>query len=251
MSQIAKLLPFAALGILILTTAGCGNDSVVSAKTLSEHRSRLALAEEPDGIQTVADVRRTLLGESEPVHEDHDHDGDGIQDHAPEDHKPEHDHDAHDHDAHDHDAHDEHDHAEHDAHDHAEHAHATEAQEVTVVGHVGGLVNPWGKTQPEFPFAKSKAVFFLADPQAVIENEASGHVHAPGEECAFCEAHAKDNADMLAMVQFVDKKGDVLPMDVRQLFDVKVNDTVVVHGKARVTEGGILVVDAEGLYIRK
>jgi len=98
---------------------------------------------------------------------------------------------------------------------------------------------------------KSSAVFFLADALAVVENAEAGHNHAPGEECAYCLAHAEDQANMLAMVQFVDENGKVLPMDVRELFDVKEQDTVVVHGKAHVTDGGILVVDAQGLYIRK
>ena len=74
---------------------------------------------------------------------------------------------------------------------------------------------------------------------------------APGEECAFCAANAEDQADMLAVVQFVDKNGKVLPVDVRQLFKVKENDMVVVRGKAHVTAGRILVINAEGLYVRQ
>lgn len=120
-----------------------------------------------------------------------------------------------------------------------------------MVGHIGGLANPWAGVQKEYPFAKSQAVFFLADPQAIVENEASGHSHAPGEECTYCAAHAADQKEMLAMVRFIDKNGEVLPVDVRQLFDVKEKDTVVVRGKARVTESGILVVEAQGLYLRK
>jgi len=42
-----------------------------------------------------------------------------------------------------------------------------------------------------------------------------------------------------------------VPIDSRQLFDVKLLDTVVISGKARVVEGGMLVVDATGLYIRR
>ena len=85
----------------------------------------------------------------------------------------------------------------------------------------------------------------------MIENEEAGHVHEPGEECPFCEAHAADRSTMIAMVRFVNEKGDVLPMDVRELFDVKLTDTVVVQGSARVVEGGMMVVDASGLYIRR
>ncbi len=247
MTHFAKFSPFALLGLCLLVAAsGCSKSSALDAKALASHRARLALGEEPDNVQTVVDVRETLLGGS---HEGHDHDGDGHQDHAAEDHDDA-DHAAHDQDAQAHNAHahDEHDHA---GHDHAEHAQATEPQDVAMVGHIGGLANPWGKVQPDYPFAKSQAVFFLADPQAVIEIAEAGHAHAPGEECAFCAAHAADKADQLAMVQCVDDRGKVLPTDVRQLFDVKENDTVVVRGKAHVTAGGILVVDAEGLYIRK
>ena len=212
-------------------------------------------------------------GDSEQEHAEHeedDHEHEATEEH----HEHADEHEAHaDHDNHDNhdDEHAEHNHAEHahteDAHNHEEHAehdheegeHEAEAEvvaaseiiEVVLVGQVGGLANPWKETQPDFPFTKNKAVFFLADPIAVVENEESGHNHAPGEECAFCEAHAADQSKMLAMVRFLDEKGDVLPMDVRKLFDVKVTDTIVIHGSAQVVEGGMLVVDATGLYIRR
>jgi len=261
--------PLSIVGLL-LTNTGCNQPAAMDAKTLSMHRSRLALADEPDDVQTVAGVRVAILGEQHDPHVGHDHDGDGHPDHAAEDHDAA-GHDAADHDKdehadqdHDEDGHEDHaaeahaahaDHEGDEGHDHAERAehgqaHASEVVEVSMVGHIGGLANPWD-TVADFPFDKSEAVFFLADPQAIVENEASGHSHAPGEECAYCAAHAADNTAMLAMVRFVDKNGNVLPIDARQLFDVKEKDTVVVSGQARVTAGGILVVDAQGLYIRK
>ena len=84
-----------------------------------------------------------------------------------------------------------------------------------------------------------------------MENEESGHSHAPGEECAFCAAHAADNTSLLAMVRFMDEDGNVLRIDVRELFDLEAKETVVVVGTAQVVEGGMLVVDATGLYIRR
>lgn len=286
MSQIVKLATVAIFGPcllgLLLISSGCTKSPVMDSEALAAYRTEMMLSDEPDGVQTVSDVRLTLLGETED-HDDHDHDGDGQPDHAAEDHSADdhaadhdeagHGHDEHgdDEDGHDHEGHDEHgdedhdhdgdghpDHAaeDHDEHDHDEHSHEhahgheTEPQEVVMVGHVGGLANPWAGVHPDYPFAKSQAVLFLADPQAVIENEAAGHAHAPGEECAFCAAHAADKADLLAIVQFVDEKGDVLRTDVRDLFDVKEKDTVVVSGKAYVTDGGILVVNAKNLYIR-
>lgn len=288
MSQIVKIATVAIfgpclVGLLLVSTSGCTKSPVMDSEAIAAYRTKMMLPDEPDGVQTVSDVRLTLLGETEDSHEDHDHDGDGQPDHAAEDHPDDHDeaghdeaghdeaghdeaghdedHDAQDHDedeaehheeeghGHDEDGHDHEGHDEHAEHGHA-HGHETEPQEVVMVGHVGGLANPWAGVHPDYPFAKSQAVLFLADPQAVIENEAAGHAHAPGEECAFCAAHAADKADLLAIVQFVDEKGDVLQTDVRDLFDVKEKDTVVVSGKAYVTDGGILVVNAKNVYIR-
>ncbi len=259
MPQIAKFAPLASLGLLLFaavtfTAVGCNQSPSIDAKAVVAYRTSFTLAEEPDDVQTVADVRATLLGETADdhdhdhaghAHEDHDHDGDGHQDHAAADHD-EHAHEEHE--DHDHDAHDDHDEHAHEAHAYAQ---ATEPQDVVMVGNIGGLANPWANTRTEYPFAKTHAIFYLADPQAIVANAESGHAHAPGEDCAFCAANAKDQADMIAVVQFVDKNGKVLPMDVRQMFQVKESDMVVVRGKAHVTAGGILVVNAEGLYVRE
>ena len=147
--------------------------------------------------------------------------------------------------------HDDHDQAAHD-HDHGHvHNFPTEAKEVAMVGQIGGLANPWEETQPDFPFSTRFAIFFLADPQAVAEHAEEGHVHAPGEECAFCAAHAEENSELFAMVRLVDDSGKPITTDVRNLFDVKANDTVVVQGSAQIVEGGMLVMKASGLYVRK
>ena len=179
---------------------------------------------------------------------DHDHE------HAHEEEQHAHSHKEEDHD-HGH-AHDEKEHADHE-HEHAEEevvtevSLPTESMEVVVMGQIGGLTNPWAETQPDYPFAKKEAKFFLADAGEVVEAEESGHVHAPGEECPFCAAHAKDNVELIAVVHFVDEKGKILPMDVRELFDLKEKDTVVVRGKAQVVPGGLLVVEASGIYVRR
>ena len=120
-----------------------------------------------------------------------------------------------------------------------------------MVGRIGGLANPWKETQPDFPFAKGRAIVFLADLGAVTEQEVDGHNHAPGEECAFCEAHAADTSTMLAFVRFLDENGKILPMEVQQLFDVKGGETVVVRGSARIVPGEMLVLDAMAIYVRR
>ena len=240
-----------AAALVVVAGTGCNrSDWAVSPALLAEHQARLVLAEEPDGVQTVLDVRETLLGESietddldQADHADLDLDHD---EHADEDH-PEHEHEEeHTH----HEGHEEEDAHEHE-HEEVAQIEPTEPIDVLIVGTIGGLANPWEETQPDYPFTKNQASFFLADPGAIAELEASGHVHAPGEECAFCEAHAADSSALLAMVRFLDKNDQVLPIGVPQMFDVKERDTVVIQGTARIVAGGMMVVDATGIYVRR
>jgi hypothetical protein len=262
--------------LLAMVAVGCGSsDSAIDPALLAEHQARLVLAEEPDGVLTVLDVREALLGESVEVH-DHDHaehaddehaghdDDSADDDHADDEHAG-HDDDEHAGEEHaddEHAGHDDEEHAGHDHSDHAEDEHAHEDAEVVevepagpidvlIVGTVGGLTNPWEETQPDFPFAKNQATFFLADSAEVAALEEEGHVHAPGEECAFCAAHAADRSEMLAMVNFVDENNKIVPIGVPQMFDVKVQDTVVIQGKARIVAGGMMIVEATGIYVRR
>jgi hypothetical protein len=231
------------LAVTLAGQVGC-TKSTVDPALIAKHKDKFTLAAEPDGVQTVYEVREVLLGHSEEEHdhaaEEHAHEeGEEHDEHADHDHAAGEEHADHDHEGHDHD------------HAHHDHEYPTEAKEVAMVGQVGGLANPWEETQPEFPFATNYAIFFLADPQAVAEHAEEGHVHAPGEECAFCAAHADENSELFAMVRLVDENGKPIPVDARQLFDVKENDTVVVKGTAQVLEGGMLVVKATGVYVRK
>ncbi len=232
-------------------------------------RTQLTLADEPDGVQTVSEVRLALLGETAPnvlalLETEHEHAGDGGgpdgiaaaarggDEHV---HAEGEDHDHADVAEHDHD-HADHDHADHD-HEHGDHDHAHEAggdvkeMDVVLVGVVGGIPNPSEQSYAEFPFAKGHAMFFLADPEAVAELQEHGHQHAPGEECAFCAAHAADATALIAAVQFSDENGKAYPVDARELFELKEGETVVVRGKAKGQAGGILTVDATGLYVRR
>lgn len=237
---------------------GCGKTSADPA-LVAKYKKTFALAEEPEAVQTVFEVREVLLGHTEDGHdheaEEHSHEGETAEEHAAHSHEGD-DHageGAEEHAAHDHEGETAEEHAAH-AHDHEhdhEHVFPTEAKEVAMVGQIGGLANPWEETQPEFPFSSNFAVFFLADPQAVAENAEAGHVHAPGEECAFCAAHAEENSEQFAMIRLLDDKGKPLPIDVREMFDITDNDTVVVKGSAQIVEGGMLVVKATGIYIRK
>ncbi|MAT68387.1 MAG: hypothetical protein CMJ58_02580 [Planctomycetaceae bacterium] len=270
--------------LALAALAGCNQPAGDSEQT-KQLRTSLMLAEEPDGGQTVLDVRYALLGE--PAEHDHEHDhaaGEADHDHAEdvgddeeevETHDHEHDHgiealehehehpvadDDHSGDDHDHDAaaaddHDhEHDHGddEGDDHDHGdEAAPAGGSLEVVMVGIVGAVTNPYSQTQPDFPFVKGQATVFLSDPGFVAEQNTDAHQHAPGEECAFCEAHAADAADAVALVRFVDDAGKPIKIDARDLLGLKPGQTLVVKGVAKAEAGDMLIVDATGAYIRE
>lgn len=250
---------FAAAAALTFVATGCGKPALDPA-VVAKHREALTLAEEPDGAQTVLDIHQVMMGEdpdaaehdhehAEGEHADHEHEeGEDADEATAEDAKPqaadeEHadqDHADHEHAGHDHAAHD---------HDHSNPVIAE--MDVVLVGTVGGVANPSAQSYPEFPFAERKAIFFLADPEAVGEFEEHAHKHAPGEECAFCAAHAADSITSLALVHFKGEDGKPLAVDVRELFGLKDQDTVVVRGKAKMAPTGMLEVDATGLYVRR
>lgn len=258
------LAPFALLALAAVL--GCSGAKVDPAE-VARQRTRLTLEEEPDGAQTVLDVRAVMYGEDpdafkaklqlnqedEPAeegaeegeeHADHDHEA-AEGEHAADEHEHAAEGDAHGDEAHEH--------AE-EGHDHEHEAPAVPKvaeMDVVLVGTVGGVPNPTTQSHPDFPFAQGEAMFFLADPEAAEEFAEHGHQHAPGEECAFCAAHAADSAELLAVVQFHDEKGKLLLVDARDLFDLKEKETVVVRGKAKIVPGGMMVVEATGLYVRR
>lgn len=121
-----------------------------------------------------------------------------------------------------------------------------EAEEVSVVGQIGGMPNPYGdEVQPSFPWVEGQAVFFLVDPTTAAQFE--GHQHEKGEECAFCLGKARDLVDTVAMVEL---KGDdgTIPARADTLLGLEEGDTVVVTGAVR-DDLGMLVIDGRGVYV--
>ncbi len=113
-------------------------------------------------------------------------------------------------------------------------------QDVVVVGRIGaGEYEPW---------AEGQASFLLSE--ALPETD---HASTPGHDpatCPFCRRRAQ-KANATALVQFRDKKGDVLPIDARKLLGVEKNQVVVVRGKGHVDKLGVLVVSATGIHVRR
>jgi hypothetical protein len=248
----------------LLAAAGCSEPAGMAGPEVAKLRQQFTLSDEPDEVQTVSEVRTALTGEEAPdvlALIEHAHGDEAVEaDHAGHEHaEGEPGHTGQEEASHDHEG-EEHDHADHDhgdEADHHDHEHAAagdhpEELEVVLVGIVGGVPNPAAQAFADFPFAEGKAMFILADPTAVKELEEHGHQHAPGEECAFCAAHAADAQELIAAVTFADDDGKVLAVDSRELFDLKEKDAVVVKGTAKLAPGAkFLQVEATGIYVRR
>ncbi|QDS97754.1 hypothetical protein [Adhaeretor mobilis] len=249
--------PYSRLSCLALLLAcfpllvGCGQTPGLSTADLDKYRTSFTLTEEPTGAQSVLDVREMLTGEtSEDAHEGHDHGEEAHHEDNDESHHEDHD-ESHHEDSEDDDP------SDHSGHAHEGHAHEGHAegeatpQEVVLVGSVGGVANPWQETEPAFPFSEKHAVLYVVDSAELLELDAHAHNHAPGEECAFCAAHAGDQSKLLARVEFNNEDGKLLSVGSRKLFDLKEKETVVIRGKARLVPGGTMIVEADGLYVRR
>jgi hypothetical protein len=121
--------------------------------------------------------------------------------------------------------------------------------EVTLVGQIGGMPNVWPQEHKNFPWYDGQASFFLVDSKVAAQFAAHAKKHGGSHNCAFCQSLAEKNAHAIAVVNFVDEQGQILPIDARQLLDVKERQTVVVRGKAKLLGGRMLVVDADGIYV--
>ena len=114
---------------------------------------------------------------------------------------------------------------------------ARDGEEVTVVGRIGGSVDPW---------IDGRAAFTIVDPSLKACSDIPGDgCPTPWDYC--CEASIGESS---ATVKVVDEKGDLVKADARELLNVKELDTVVVQGKAQRDEAGNLTVLAERVYVR-
>ena len=113
-------------------------------------------------------------------------------------------------------------------------------QDVVIVGKIGaGEFQPW---------ADGQAAFLMSEVPA--DNT---HASSPGHDpatCPFCRRRAEKAASVTALVQFRDEKGELLPIDARELLGVSQDQVVVVRGKGHVDKLGVLVVAATGIHLR-
>lgn len=117
----------------------------------------------------------------------------------------------------------------------------TDKQEVILVGRVGS------KGLPEW-WMKGKAMLVVSEGMEGSHYNA-GADHDP-QSCPFCRWKWKTE-DSLAIINFVDKEGKIIPVDSPTLLGVKKDDVVVLRGVAELNESGFLEVAADGVYIRR
>jgi hypothetical protein len=123
-------------------------------------------------------------------------------------------------------------------------------QEVVIRGQIGGMPNVWPEMHPAFPWYEKQASFFLVDSKIAAQFAAHDKHHGGGDKCAFCQSLAERNANAIAVVNLVDERGEIIPVDSRELLGLKERQTVVVRGKARLLGGSMLVIDADKIYTR-
>lgn len=111
--------------------------------------------------------------------------------------------------------------------------------EVVVVGRItAGGSEPW---------VTGKAAFVITE----LPPEDDSHSHEAGHDpdsCPFCK-HRASKAPM-AVVQFLDDEGNVLPIDARKLFGLKKNQVVVIRGHVEIDSFGAMLVKAENMYVK-
>jgi hypothetical protein len=111
--------------------------------------------------------------------------------------------------------------------------------EATIVGVIGGVENPFGQAD---------ASFVIVDPARLAEHD--GH-DCEKEGCHFCQKNDHGPSHGLALVRLADEQGQPYRFDARETLGLAVEQTVVVPGRCQKDGGGMLVVTATGVYVRK
>lgn len=125
-------------------------------------------------------------------------------------------------------------------------------EEIVLVGRIGAMPNPWPDAHPDYPWYPGQASLFLVDLDTA--RRFVRHIKKHGidtSKCIYCRRLAEKHARAVAVVNFVDESGQPLPIDARELLDLRFGQTIVVRGRAELLGGTMLVVDADGIYVRK
>lgn len=122
-------------------------------------------------------------------------------------------------------------------------------REVTVVGQIGGMPNPWNETHPDFPWFAGQGSFFLVDGKVAAQFAKHANNHGGDHSCAFCQNLAAKNARNIAVVNLTDGDGKIIGIDARELLGLEENQHVVVCGRAELLGGTMLEIHADGVHV--
>ena len=114
---------------------------------------------------------------------------------------------------------------------------AKDDEDVVLVGRIGGSRKP---------FVEGLAAFTIVDPK-VPHCPAEEGCPTPWDYCCAQDA-VKDN---IATIKIVDKAGNPVSKDARQLLGVKELNLVVIEGKAQRDEEGNLSILADQVFVKK
>ncbi len=110
-------------------------------------------------------------------------------------------------------------------------------EEFIISGKVGAHdLNQW--------WVDGYATFWITEAGQDQSNH-GGPGHDP-DTCPFCRRKYKET---VAVIQSVDEKGNVIPIDAKTLFGLETGDLVTVKGKGEIDESGILNVKTSAIYI--
>jgi hypothetical protein len=118
-----------------------------------------------------------------------------------------------------------------------------DADDVVVVGRIGGSLDPWVKGVAAFSIVDSSL-------RACSDETEEGEVcscKTPWDYC--CETDKLPTA--MALVKFVDDGGKVVPHDAKTNFGVQELDTVIIKGKAKRDDAGNLTILAKSMFVKK
>lgn len=107
--------------------------------------------------------------------------------------------------------------------------------EVTILGRIGGAVDPW---------VAGRAAFTIVDPKLKPCQPDEG-CPTPWDYCCSTDQLPKNRA----LIKVVDDTGNTLEHDAKSLLDLKELQTVVVKGTAKRDDAGNLTVLATSVYV--
>lgn len=118
-----------------------------------------------------------------------------------------------------------------------------DADEIVVIGRIGGSPDPW---------VDGRAAFTIVDASVLACSDAK----ADGEPCSCttpwdycCETDILPTA--MVLVTFVESDGSIVKQSARNIFDIKELQTVVIQGTAKRDDAGNLKVLATGMFVRQ